>query len=89
MGFSKISADADLKGGVWHILPSGEHRESSPLAKLWCTKGTFVMLCLVALHHLSNATALTDTGILQFNTKTVASSIYALALLSRCGADPR
>ena len=33
------------------------------------------MLCLVALHHLSNATALTDTGILQFNTKTVISSI--------------
>ena len=31
MGFSKISADADLKGGVWHILPSGEHREWSPL----------------------------------------------------------
>ena len=46
-------------------------------SKLWCTQGTFVLLCLVALHHLSNATALTDTqqGILQFNTKTVISSI--------------
>ena len=31
MGFSKISADADFGGGVWHILPSGEHREWSPL----------------------------------------------------------
>ena len=38
MGFSKISADADFGGGVWHILPSGEHREWSPLGcllKMW------------------------------------------------------
>ena len=33
MGFSKISADADFGGGGWHIIPSGEHRESSPLAR--------------------------------------------------------
>ena len=32
MGFSKISADADFGGGVWHIIPSGEHREWTPLA---------------------------------------------------------
>ena len=31
MGFSKISADADFGGGVWHIIPSGEHREWTPL----------------------------------------------------------
>jgi hypothetical protein len=39
MGFSKISADADFGGGVWHILPSGEHREWSPLVvRLWAQK---------------------------------------------------
>ena len=35
MGFSIISADADFGGGVWHIIPSGEHREWTPLDMLF------------------------------------------------------
>ena len=41
MGFSKISADADFGGAVWHILPSGEHREWAPLV---CSVVVYIIL---------------------------------------------
>ena len=53
MGFSKISADADFGGGVWHIIPSGEHREWAPLAI--ATRSSYSRSIRAPIHQISGA----------------------------------